>query len=165
MWAWCHYCHLQRGLGWSRTCRRGQNQSHWRALGTDWSKAEGHCVVPYPALVETNVSGKQIATPMFWGKTSGRTAAEGTRTAGRRRGGVLRKAHRRGSQDTVYGPEGKEHAGLETQRTDESKIHHSGSQDTWNGPARNEHAGLGTLCCPLLYAASGTTAGVNSVCC
>ena len=32
-------------------------------------------------------------------------AAEGTRTAGRRRGGFLRKIHRRGSQDTMDGPE------------------------------------------------------------
>ena len=47
--------------------------------------------------------------------------------------------------------------GLETQMEVESKAHRRGSQDTLTGPGRFEHAGLETL-----YAASETTAGVNS---
>ena len=83
-----------------------------------------------------------------------KTVAEQGRTTGRRN---LRKIHRRGSQDTWTGPGRLEHSGLETQRKVESKIHRRGSQDTLTGPGRFEHAGLETL-----YAASETTAGVNS---
>ena len=88
-------------------------------------------------------------------KYSRRAAAEENRTAGRKRERVLRKIHHRGSQDTFYGPDVVEHAGLETQGVLESKIHHRGSQDTFDGPDVDEHVGLGTL-----YAASAT-AGVH----
>ena len=67
-------------------------------------------------------------------ENSRRAAAEVNRTAGRRRGGFLRKIHHRGSQDTWDGPERNELVGLETQGVHESKIHRRGSQDTLEGP-------------------------------
>ncbi len=64
-----------------------------------------------------------------------RAAAEMNRTAGRRRGGFLRKIPCRGSLDrTKVQPDIVEHAGLQTQGVLESKIHHRGSQDTLEGP-------------------------------
>ena len=68
-------------------------------------------------------------------ENSRRAAAKVNRTAGRRRGGFLRKIHRRGSLDrTRVQPDIVEHAGLQTQGVLESKIHHRGSQDTLEGP-------------------------------
>ena len=90
--------------------------------------------MPDSEIVEWHVCEKQFANQNEKGKmNSRRAAAEGTRTAGRRRGGFLRKIHRRGSQDTLDGPDRNELAGLETQGN-ESKIHHRGSQDTLEGP-------------------------------
>ena len=68
------------------------------------------------------------------GKIGERVAAEGTRTAERKKGRVLRQISRRGSQDTSDGPEKNEHASHEAQGVHGSKAHRSGSQDTSDGP-------------------------------